>query len=140
MARRQQHIDLFLSVQREADLLSGTKLVMVQVLFENLCACLSAAQGHGFQQADDRRQSALAQAQKIIKGLQLTLDTKNRPVLSASSGQLYSYMGARLWHAHVHRDNAAIGEVLSLSRTLTTAWQSLSKGAPTWPGATTYKA
>jgi flagellar biosynthetic protein FliS len=151
MSRRSQHIDLFLSVQRDADLLSGSKLKMIQVLFENLCASLSAAQGHGFHQAFDRRQHALAHAQKIIKGLLLTLDTKKHPDLSASLGQLYNYMGARLWHAHVHRDNQAIGEVLSITRTLTDAWQKLSpkseipippqpQSAPAWSASYTYKA
>jgi flagellar biosynthetic protein FliS len=126
MTRRSQHIDLFLSVQREADLLSGSKLVMILVLFEDLCASLSAAHGHGIHQALEQRQFALAHAQKIIKGLQLALDSHNHHELSSSLGQLYSYMGFRLWHAHVHRDNHAIGEVLSLTRTLTNAWQNMS--------------
>ena len=151
MTRRSQHIDLFLSVQRDADLLTGSKLKMIQVLFENLCSSLSAAQGHGFHLALERRQQALAHAHKIIKGLQLTLDTKKHPELSASLGQLYSYMGARLWHATVHRDNQAIVEVLSLTRTLTNAWQKLSEirqisvvDKPTksqaWSASHTYKA
>jgi len=71
MTRRSQNIDLFRSVQRDADLLTGSKLMMIQVLFEDLCASLSAAHGHGIHQALERRQLALVHAQKIIKGLQV---------------------------------------------------------------------
>jgi flagellar biosynthetic protein FliS len=151
MTRRSQNIDLFLSVQRDADLLTGSKLMMIQVLFEDLCASLSSAQGHGVHQALERRQLALAHAQKIIKGLQLALDTSKQSELSSILGQLYSYMGARLWHAHVHRDNQAIGEVLSLTRTLTNAWRNLpqkpvapmagqAQSPPAWSASHTYMA
>lgn len=151
VTRRSQHIDLFISVQRDADLLTGSKLMMIQVLFEDLCASLSAAQGHGFHQAMERRQLALAHAQKIIKGLQLSLDSSQHPELSSTLAQLYSYMGARLWHAHVHRDHQAIGEVLSLTRILTNAWKNLSQkreipiavkpqSTQAWSASHTYKA
>jgi flagellar protein FliS len=150
MARRTQGIDLYESVQRDADLLTGSRLKMIQVLFESLSAALSAALGHGAHHALERRQQALSRAMRIIKGLQLTLDSNREPLLGSSLGQLYSYMGARLWHAHVHRDHPAIHEVLSLTRTLSDAWQKLSHSvkppsdvgqtpAPKLPFTTTYR-
>jgi len=151
MSIRARNIDLFETVQRDADLLSGSKLKMIQVLFESLCAALSAAQGHGFNHVLERKLQSLSRAQRIIKGLQLTLDTNKQPSLGSALGQLYSYMGARLWHANVHQDNQAIHEVLSLSRTLSDAWQKLSHPAmtkgemrsmetKTWPVTSSYLA
>ena len=151
MFKRPRHIDLFETVQRDADLLSGSKLKMIQVLFESLCGALSAAQGHGFNHVLERKLQSLSRAQRIIKGLQLTLDTNKQPSLGSALGQLYSYMGARLWHANVHQDNQAIHEVLSLSRTLSDAWQKLSHPAmtkgemrsmetKTWPVTSSYLA
>ncbi len=126
MSRRPSHIDLFETVQRDADLLSGSKLKMILVLFENLSSALLAAQGHGSHMALERQHQALSRAQRIIKGLQLTLNASHHPILGASLKQLYGYMGARLWHANVHKDHQAIHEVLALTRTLSYAWQKLS--------------
>ncbi len=126
MSRRPSHIDLFETVQRDADLLSGSKLKMILVLFENLSSALLAAQGHGSHMALERQHQALSRAQRIIKGLQLTLNASHHSILGASLKQLYGYMGARLWHANVHKDHQAIHEVLALTRTLSYAWQKLS--------------
>ena len=99
---------------------------MILVLFENLSSALLAAQGHGSHMALERQHQALSRAQRIIKGLQLTLNASHHPILGASLKQLYGYMGARLWHANVHKDHQAIHEVLALTRTLSYAWQKLS--------------
>lgn len=126
MSRRPRHIDLFETVQRDADLLSGSKLKMILVLFENLSAALLAAQGHGSHMALERQHQSLSRAQRIIKGLQLTLNVSHQPLLGSSLRQLYGYMGARLWHATVHKDHHAVNEVLGLTRTLLEAWRHLS--------------
>lgn len=126
MYRRIPKIQLFEAVQRDADLLCGRKLNLIQVLFDGLSAALSAAHGHSTHHALDKKHKALSRAQRIIKGLQLTLDTRVQAGLSSTLGQLYGYMGERLWHAQVRQDNEAIIEVLMLTRTLSAAWQSLS--------------
>ena len=126
MNRRMHPIDLFESVQRDAELLTGSKLKMIQVLFESLCSALLVAQGHGSNQAMERKVLALSRAQRIIKGLQLTLKTDHQTLLSSDLTQLYGYMGERLWEAHVNQDPQAIGEVLLLARTLSAAWLNLS--------------
>ena len=126
MSRRSQHIDLYVSVQRDADLLSGSKLKMIQVLFEDLCASLSAAQGHGIHQATERKNQSLTRAQRTLKGLQMTLGQSAQPTLGSKLSELYHYMGARLWQAHVHGDHQAIAEVLVLTRILADAWMKLS--------------
>jgi flagellar biosynthetic protein FliS len=126
MSRRSQHIDLYVSVQRDADLLSGSKLKMIQVLFEDLCASLSAAQGHGTHQATERKNQSLTRAQRTLKGLQMALGQSAQPTLASKLSELYHYMGARLWQAHVHGDHQAIAEVLVLTRILADAWMKLS--------------
>lgn len=126
MFRRIPKIQLFEAVQRDADLLTGSKLKLIQVLFDGLCAALSAAHGHSIHKSLERKYQALSRAQRIIKGLQLTLDSSSQPWLSSALGQLYAYMGERLWHAQVRHDHEAINEVLLLARTLSEAWQTLS--------------
>jgi flagellin-specific chaperone FliS len=95
MSRRSQHIDLYVSVQRDADLLGGSKLKMIQVLFEDLCASLSAAQGHGIHQATERKNQSLTRAQRTLKGLQMTLGQSAQPTLGSKKSELYHNMGAR---------------------------------------------
>lgn len=126
MSRLPRHIDLFETIERDSDMLSGSKLKMIQVLFESLCASLSAAQGHGANHALERKLQALSRAQKILKGLQLTLNESAQPALGADLVQLYAYMARRLWQASSHQDAQAIDEVLSLTRTLTDAWKNVS--------------
>lgn len=127
MSRLLRHIDLFESIERDSDMLSGSKLKMIQVLFESLCASLSAAQGHGANKAVERKLQALSRAQKILKGLQLTLNEGAQPLLGSELGQLYAYMAKRLWQSNLHQDLTAIDEVLSLARILASAWQKLSQ-------------
>ena len=100
---------------------------MIQVLFESLCASLSAAQGHAANHALERKLQALSRAQKILKGLQLTLNQSAQPTLGADLAQLYAYMARRLWQASSHQDAKAIDEVLSLTRTLSDAWKKVSQ-------------
>jgi flagellar protein FliS len=127
MHRRTPNIELFESVQMNANLLSGSKLNMIQVLFDGLSAALLAAQGHGINQAIERKLRALSRAQRIIKGLQLTLDKEKEHLLSTNLEELYRYMGTRLWHASALHDTDAITEVLWLTRTLSDAWSKLSQ-------------
>jgi flagellar protein FliS len=127
MHRRTPNIKLFESVQMNANLLSGSKLNMIQVLFDGLSAALLAAQGHGINQATERKLRALSRAQRIIKGLQLTLDKEKELLLSTNLEDLYRYMGTRLWHASALHDTEAITEVLWLTRTLSDAWSKLSQ-------------
>lgn len=127
MLRRTPNIELFESVQMNANLLSGSKLNMIQVLFDGLIAALLTAQGHGINKATERKLRALSRAQRIIKGLQLTLDKEKELSLSTNLEELYRYMGTRLWHASALNDTEAITEVLWLTRTLSDAWSKLSQ-------------
>lgn len=127
MSRLPRHIDLFETIERDSDMLCGSKLKMIQVLFESLCASLAAAQGHGANRALERKLQALSRAQKILKGLQLTLSESAQPSLGTELAELYDYMARRLWHANFHQDAQAIDEVLSLTRTLSDAWQKVSQ-------------
>ncbi len=127
MSRRTHLIHLYESVQRDSDLMTGSKLKMIQVLFESLNASLLAAQGHGLNQAPELKLQSLSSAQRIIKGLQLTLDSNRHPPLGSNLAYLYAYMGMRLWQANVHRDVQALSEVLLLTRTLSDAWKKLSQ-------------
>jgi flagellar protein FliS len=127
MSKLARSIDLFATIERDSDLLSGSRLKMIQVLFEGLCATLSAAQGHGAHRATERKLKALSRAQRILKGLQLSLDQGTTEPIGADLAAIYSYMSARLWHANFHHDAQALDEVLSLTRTLSDAWQKLSR-------------
>ncbi|MDH4478908.1 MAG: flagellar export chaperone FliS [Rhodoferax sp.] len=129
MSRLPRHIELFESIERDSDLLSGSKLKMIQVLFEALCTSISTAQGHQANQAAELKVRAVTRAQKILKGLQLALTENNQSTLGGDLAELYAYMAARLWHANRHHDAHALEEVLSLARTLSDAWQTLPQPA-----------
>jgi len=120
---------MFENVERESDLLSGSKLKMIQTLFEGLCASLSAAQGHDANQALERKVHALLRAQRILKGLQSTLKQDADASLASKLGPLYGYMAERLWRANIRNDSDALNEVLCLTRTLAEGWQTLTRPA-----------
>jgi flagellar protein FliS len=127
MSRLPRHIELFESIERDSDLLSGSKQKMVQVLFESLCNAISTAQGHSANQATELKVRAVTRAQKILNGLQLSLSEDGQSTLSTDLAHLYSYMAGRLWDANRHHDSGALEEVLSLARTLSDAWKKLSQ-------------
>jgi flagellar protein FliS len=120
---------MFENVERESDLLSGSKLKMIQTLFEGLCASLSAAQGHDANHALERKVHALLRAQRILKGLQSTIKPDTDASLAAKLGPLYGYMAERLWRANTRNDSDALNEVLSLTRTLADGWQAVTRPA-----------
>ena len=129
MSRLARHFEMFENVERESDLLSGSKLKMVQTLFEGLCASLSAAQGHDANHALERKVHALLRAQRILKGLQSTIKPDTDASLAAKLGPLYGYMAERLWRANTRNDSDALNEVLSLTRTLADGWQAVTRPA-----------
>ena len=129
MSRLARHFEMFEDVERESDLLSGSKLKMIQTLFEGLCASLSAAQGHDANHALERKVHALLRAQRILKGLQSTLKQESETSLVSKLGPLYGYMAERLWRANIRNDSDALNEVLSLTRTLADGWQTATRPA-----------
>lgn len=129
MSRVARHFEMFENVERESDLLSGSKLKMIQTLFEGLCASLSAAQGHDANHALERKVHALLRAQRILKGLQSTIKPDSDASLAAKLGPLYGYMAERLWRANIRNDSDALNEVLSLTRTLADGWQAVTRPA-----------
>lgn len=129
MSRLARHFEMFENVERESDLLSGSKLKMIQTLFEGLCASLSAAQGHDANHALERKVHALLRAQRILKGLQSTIKPDTDASLAAKLGPLYGYMAERLWRANTRNDSDALNEVLSLTRTLADGWQAVTRPA-----------
>jgi flagellar protein FliS len=126
MSRLARHFEMFENVERESDLLSGSKLKMIQTLFEGLCASLLAAQGHDANHALERKMHALLRAQRILKGLQSTLKQESEGSLVSKLAPLYGYMAERLWRANIRDDSDALNEVLSLTRTLADGWQTLT--------------
>ena len=129
MSRLARNFEMFENVERESDLLSGSKLKMIQTLFEGLCASLSAAQGHDANHALERKVHALLRAQRILKGLQSTIKPDTDASLAAKLGPLYGYMAERLWRANTRNDSDALNEVLSLTRTLADGWQAVTRPA-----------
>ena len=71
-----------------------------------------------FEQAHE----ALLRAQRVVIELWCALNPEVDPELARSLGGLYSFVYLRLVHANVTRDAAALGEAVSLLKTLRQAW------------------
>src|SRR5690606_38498624 len=68
---------------------------------------------------------ALTSALEIVQHLKFSLDAEQGGTNAQNLQALYDYIGARLLHANLHSDAAAIDETIDLVRRLKSAWEAM---------------
>lgn len=103
---------------------------LVRMLFEGALLAIASASLHMKRKggAEDlaRKGEAISKAIDIIgNGLKASLDLEAGGELALRLGALYDYMGARLLHANLHNEPAALDEVSHLLAELKEAWEQI---------------
>ena len=95
------------------------------MLFDGLLESLDKAVGHIERKEFKDKNETISRAQKIIFGLQMSLDMEKGGELSRNLNELYDYAVKRLLHAHTRNDVEAVREVKSLVKEVSEAWSML---------------
>ena len=98
---------------------------LVQMLFDGLMESIDKAHGHIERGEIEEKNKSISRAQKIIFGLQMSLDMEKGGDLSRNLNDLYEYSVRRLLHAHTQNDTDALQEVKSLITEVSSAWSML---------------
>lgn len=98
---------------------------LVQMLFDGLMESIDKAYGHIERGEIQEKNQTIGRAQKIIFGLQMSLDMEKGGDLSRNLNDLYEYSVRRLLYAHSHNDVTALEEVKSLITEVSSAWSML---------------
>lgn len=99
---------------------------LIQLLFEGALGRLAAAQG-AIERGDySAKGENLSKAIGIIGGLRSSLDMEAGEV-SDNLDRLYEYMNLRLLEASAQNDQAKVGEVVQLLKTLKSGWDEIAQ-------------
>lgn len=125
-----QQIDL------ESNVRGADPHYLIVLLFDGAESALNQAQIKLSENDIAGKSSLLKQATAIIlEGLAASLNLNEGGELAQNLNALYQYMGARLVHANIHNDAAAIREVQKLLGELSSAWKEMGKNLKQSTGA-----
>lgn len=100
---------------------------LILMLFDGALLALSSATTHMAEHNINEKGKSLSKAiDIIINGLRASLDLEVGGELAERLYALYDYMSARLLHANLHNDAAAIEEVSRLLGELKAAWEEIA--------------
>jgi flagellar protein FliS len=119
--------DAYRTVELEGQIDSVTPHKLVLMLFEGALLSIGHAQHFMDEKNVPEKGAAISKALDIItKGLLASLDMEAGGDLSEKLAALYRYMCARLLHANLHNDKAALVEVSNLLRELKGGWEEIA--------------
>lgn len=99
---------------------------LVLMLFDGAMMAVAAASLHMRRDEVARKGESVSKAINIItNGLKASLDIDAGGELAGKLGALYDYMCARLLHANLHNQPAALDEVSHLLAELKGAWEQI---------------
>jgi len=105
----------------------ATPQVLIKMLFDGLVQSLNAARGAMARGDVAEKGRQLGRAVRILEeGLKGGLDRQRGGELAANLGALYDYCIARLTHANLRGDVAAVEEVLKLVAPVADGWNQLA--------------
>ena len=103
---------------------------LVLMLYDALLKQLRIAKLHIERQETAHKGAAISKAISFIdQGLRLGLDLERGGSIAAQLLALYDYSTARLLHANLHNDLAAIDEVIALVEPIRSAWATIDPDA-----------
>ena len=111
---RKDALKAYNSVNVSSNAAYADQVQLIQMLFDGLIESLDKAVGHIQRKELKDKNETIGRAQKIIFGLQMSLDMEKGGELSRNLNELYEYAVKRLLHAHTRNDVDAVIEVKSL--------------------------
>ena len=122
---RKNALKAYNSVNVSSNAAYADQIQLIQMLFGGLLESLDKAVGHIERKEFKDKNETISRAQKIIFGLQMSLDMEKGGELSRNLNELYDYAVKRLLHAHTRNDVEAVREVKSLVKEVSEAWSML---------------
>jgi flagellar protein FliS len=117
--------------------MAADSVELIHILYEHALVQVQSAR-HAAAYGDIAgRGKAIAKVLAAVGELEASLDHKAGAPISYNLARLYQYMRRRLSDANVKKDNAALGEVESLLRTLDEGWTAMQHSL-SYPAATAY--
>jgi flagellar secretion chaperone FliS len=118
------------SVYLEQEILAATGLQLVHLLYQATMNELRDARGNLARNDIANRCKNISKACEMIGELRASLNFESGGEIASQLSELYDYMLCRLLHANLHRDDAALAEILGLLSTLDEAWKQLASENP----------
>jgi flagellar protein FliS len=114
------------SVHVASSLAGARGAELTQLLFDGLVDALVALRGHIVHRSIEAKAAQVAKVQRIVMGLQSTLDFERGGDIARNLDELYGYVIRRLVHVHAYNDVEVLDEVTSLMREIRDAWRTLT--------------
>jgi flagellar protein FliS len=99
---------------------------LIQMLMERALQNIALARGSMEREEVSTKGELIGRAIEIINGLQVSLNHKHDPDLSANFDELYAYMTRRLLEANLKNDKTILKEVEGLLREIKEAWDAIA--------------
>jgi flagellar protein FliS len=129
-------IKSYVDVGVESNVHSADPHKLIVLLYQGALLSIAAARNHMLRKEIAAKGKSISQAISIIdEGLKASLNKEVGGELAANLAALYEYMTARLFHANLANDPAALDEVAGLLGELRGAWESIRKTAVAVPVA-----
>jgi flagellar protein FliS len=121
---------LYSNVGVETGVDSASPHRLVAMLFDGFFESVAHAQAAITAGQIEVKGRAIGRAARIVEeGLRAALDLQAGGSLATDLAQLYAYIGARLTHANLRSDSAALDECKALMQPLREAWLSIAPQA-----------
>ena len=114
------------TVQVASSLAGAQGAQLTQMLFDGLVDAMVTLRGHILPQSVAAKAAQVNKVQRIVLGLQSTLDFERGGEIARNLDELYSYVMRRLVHVHADNDLDALDEVTDVIREIRDAWRTLS--------------
>ena len=124
-ARFNRGTDAYRNVQTTATAPYADSIQLTQMLFGALLESLAEAEGHISRQDFEKKAYSLSRANKILLGLQGSLDFNKGKDLAINLSDIYDYSMRRLLHASIKNDATIVKEIRGLISEIDSAWQVL---------------
>ena len=113
------------NVQTTAAAQYADSIQLTQMLFSALLESLAEAEGHIIREELEKKAYSLSRANKILLGLQGSLDFNKGKELAINLSDIYDYSMRRLLQASIKNDMAIVKEIRGIISEIDSAWQVL---------------
>ena len=117
------------SVHAASSLAGARGAQLTQMLFDGLVDAMVALRGHVLHQSIQAKSVQVNKVQRIVIGLQSSLDFERGGEVARNLDELYRYVIRRLVPVHAYNDLAALDEITELMREIRDAWRTLTPAA-----------
>lgn len=129
MQHQTRAIKSYGSVHAASSLAGPQGAQLTQMLFDALVDGMVALRGHIQHRTTQAKSIQIDKVQKIVLGLQSTLDFERGGEVARNLDDLYLYVIRRLVHVHAYNDVDALDEITGLIREIRDAWRTLLPAA-----------